>query len=301
MLSAAGCGSDKPEEVVFFNNIILSQEYVEMDPAKSVVVEINEGNGDYALTSTRPEIAVAQMEDGKVNVKGVSPGEACIIVTDKKGVNGLISVLVFGDIQLEAEEITVNAGERIFGLPATASTLKITFGNGNYTVTSDNDVEFVVTGKDIEIKAYEFGTLTATIKDRAGRTKKFKINALDPYASLKNSSSNIYTYSKSGDRFDYASSADAVANNYFMYRRSYYSYIDYQLKIPVAQTLSVGKKTGCTFYFYNYFAPAGDIGTVSSPVPVEVVVLKNDGSRVWMVFFNDEISGTVCRPVLATP
>lgn len=295
-----GCESDGAgREAVFPDNLSLSEQAVELNPAETRQVVVVHGNGRYTAESDDPEIALAKADGEMVAITGVSPGKAHVIVTDSKGIGNFISVWVYGDIQLEAYEIDVSGGDRTLGLPAVPAKLKVLSGNGNYTVTSDGDADFTVAGDEIVIEAYQFGEFTATVMDRTGRTIDFTITSTDPYEDFKTSTDDLYYYEYEGMYLtEYGDPSDEIRNGYFVYNINYYNNsMVYELRIPVRETLSVGQKQDCQFFYVNPYGGT-NAGTPQSPISVNAVVLKNKSSRVWIVFFNDDFNGRVNRPVL---
>lgn len=77
------------------SEIILEEDYANLNITDLKVINILSGNGDYTVTSSDPTIASATIEDdAKINITAINEGNAIITVQDRTGNQTVVTVTV---------------------------------------------------------------------------------------------------------------------------------------------------------------------------------------------------------------
>ena len=292
----SACDDDKlPYQ--FKENVTVDIDNIEVDPGGSGVATIKSGNGNYTVRSTDPSIATATMVGNEISVLGVASGKASIIITDDKGVNGLVNVLVYSDFTIGSPHLDM--------LTNRTENISIVSGNGGYRFeyTEPNiDLGIVedplrgsmiaVTSNDVEI-----ANALVTVYDRTGRSASFTVTVVDPFTVIKNDNTprmEYKTYRREVADEGTNPNGYGVINFYndnttysgyqrFGWRENH-NYRMIEIRIPTTQNLTtLGLKTGgqIKYDFDNY--NAGD-GYISWSNLKSCEVIKYDAPRVWIVF-----------------
>lgn len=135
-------------------------------------VSIVRGNGGYEVTSSKPEVATAELTaDGTILITSLTTGITDVTVTDADGKKAIVKVTVAkGLVELEATEGKVwKVGE--------TSTIAILAGNGGYTVVSDNGniATAEIIDDAVSVTAHATGETVLTVTDKMGIEAKVTI------------------------------------------------------------------------------------------------------------------------------
>lgn len=128
-------------------------------------VSIISGNGGYQVESSDSEVATAELApEGQVLITALTEGIITVTVTDADGNKAPIKVTVCEQL-LELEDIS----ERVWKTGET-STFNIISGNGEYTVSSDNEeiATTTIDGNAVSITGVTAGDAIITITDKMG-------------------------------------------------------------------------------------------------------------------------------------
>lgn len=310
-ISFSSCNDDDDKTPGFNNNVLIDIDDLEMNPGNTMEVNITDGNGKYTVQSSNDEIATATVQDTKIIVNGHNSGTASIIITDDKGVNGLIKVLVYGDLTLASTTLNM--------LVNSTESIKITAGNGRYVVTPSDpsltaSIETNDEGTFVSIKSSDKELTDATIKvsDKAGRSVEIKVNVKDPFTMIKDDATErieFKGYKKvlGATNVEFFNNTTSI-NGYqlFGWQEEQNSEKIFRLVIPLTQDLkTVGAKTGAQilFDFYAY----GDYSYLSRWTVVDTTpatqVLKYDAAsgKTWIVFYytyrGTQYEGVICMKI----
>lgn len=268
---------------VFFKNVEVDKADIELDPNGTGEVVVVGGNGDYTVRSSDEAIATATIEGETISITGHASGKASIIVTDKEKVEQGINVLVYTDVTLEQSAITVDASDPILGTSYSTS-LEITSGNGGYKVECENPfVEASVLDDILTVSVSAIVTdVTAKLVDRTGRSFNFTITSVDHFLAFKANGSleSIFKGVTRNNNTSYPFTGEYVSNKYRFGWAYRWNPEGNFLSIQFPGTLAEGLKTKAQI---SYAKSASDM--TDGYVDLDMLsILKNDGTKVWMVF-----------------
>lgn len=267
---------------VFFKNVEVDKDYIELDPNGTGEVVVKDGNGAYTVRSSDETIATATIEGDKVSITGHASGKASIIVTDQEKVEQGINVLVYTDVTLETSALSVNASDPALGTSFSTS-VEVTSGNGGYKIECDNPyVEAGVVDDILTVSVSAIVTdVSAKLIDRTGRFTTFTITSVDPYLAFK-ADGEIKSVFKGTTRTpsSYYPFVGEYVNGKFHYGWSYsWNPDNTYLSVQFPGTLDVGMKAKAQISYANGSDKSGgyvDLDMLS--------VLQNDGTKVWIIF-----------------
>lgn len=309
--SSTGCSND--DDVVEFNkNVILDIKDIEIDPGEEAIVKITDGNGGYSTRSTNETIATGTVDGANVKIEGHQPGIASLIISDNKGVNSVVKVLVYGNLTLETEVIDI--------LISSSAKIRITSGNGDYRIESLNNnlnvsletdkngtSYIVVNSNDVELTE-----AVITIFDKTMRSASIKVNVKDPYTMIKDDATQriqfrnrIKTLGTAGITFYNDLTTNPGYRTFGWYEATYKNFY---IRIPESIDLKeVGKKAGAQFKYYYYSYTDDDrtyIGSwtaIDADPGLEVIKYDQATGLVWIVFHHTRngatSQGIVCMKI----
>ncbi|NMA75452.1 MAG: hypothetical protein GX963_15175 [Bacteroidales bacterium] len=297
-VAVASC-SDDDETVPFNRNVIVDVNDIELDPGAETTITITDGNGNYQVKSTNDEIATASVTSDKtVIIQAHTSGKASIIITDDKGVNAVVAILVYSELKLETDkmDIAVNSSVKV----------KIIEGNGDYRVTSshpqiqavietDEEGAFVV----INCGDTELTGETVTVFDKTEHQVALIVNVFDPYILIKNDATERIEY---GD----LRKEIGVDNITFykgeitwgtFYRFGWWENNSKTLSfvLPTGTDLTKVGEIGGGQITYNLTGYGeGNQGTWKLVEKTEILKYDKNTNKVWIVFYYNGVRGVVC-------
>ena len=163
----------------------LSTQDLSLTAGTTTTVEITSGNGGYTVSVDKPSIATATLSGTTITIEGVAKGTAKVTLKDKSGQTAEIIVTVWDNLTLSQSSIDI--------CPGNSNTVKITSGNGDYTVSVDkpNIATATLSGTTISIKGEAKGTAKVTVKDKSGQTAEINVKVWDNL-TVSQSSVGIY-------------------------------------------------------------------------------------------------------------
>lgn len=169
-LLVASCG--KEEEIKnITKKIVLDKESVSLLVGQKEKVLIQDGNGDYKITSNNQEVAQVTLTDSALEIEAKAQGEAKITITDKQAQSKELTVMVWESIALEKKEL--------FLAKNATATVVVLAGGGQYQITNDNEsaVQASLEGKSISIKALGVGVANIGVTDvKTQKQESFKVS-----------------------------------------------------------------------------------------------------------------------------
>lgn len=156
----------------YFNLTLSETELIMIKGGEPVEISILNGNGGYQVTSGNEAIVTAELnQSGKILFTAIETGVTDVTVTDADGKTETVKVTVAEGL-LKLEDITGK-----FWKVDETSNIAILSGNGEYTVTSDNELvaTAVIVGNEIKVTGHQKGDAKLTITDRMGLTQTINI------------------------------------------------------------------------------------------------------------------------------
>jgi hypothetical protein len=233
-------------------------------------------------------IAQIYRSNGEAQVKGIRNGQTTLIISDNGGYYKKFPVSVYTTdvLELDMTDAELEAG---LGRTAQCNASVIT-GNGGYTGTTDNTDVTVQVSDDgaIVIKAktkHDTYTAKVTITDVTGLSASINLSVksnMVPFTDAELEaimSTNTRRYYIDGTPFEFITSGTTInkedVNGVVQMGQDFYGY---NVMVTFTGGKSVGKKTDATFT-YNFYS-----GTTYNNEPVELEVIKNDGTNLWGIF-----------------
>ncbi|MBQ6211013.1 MAG: hypothetical protein IJK42_14790 [Prevotella sp.] len=164
-----------------YDALAVSANAVSLKVGESSSVEIISGSGNYTVVSDDEDVAIARIYDNAtIEIKGMSVGTVTITVTDtKSGQTVTIEVTIVEDetpiaLAVSANAVSLKVGE--------SSSVEIISGNGDYTVTSDDEdvaIARVYDNATVRIKGVSVGSATIIVTDtKSGQTATIAVTVM---------------------------------------------------------------------------------------------------------------------------
>lgn len=284
------CGDDKDPATPIQKptDLTFDTDTVKIGVGETEDVHIKTGAGIYRVFSENPNIANAEIVDGKITVKGLDKGYTAIIVSDANDNYKRIPVKsLYKEISVDKKNINVkipigNAKEVV---------VTVLSGNGYYSAIIDSMKVVAlseISDNKITIKALTAGTAKLTITDMMGlkiiipitvetTTTPYDDNELD---LLKNESTIQYTFDGEtviNANSDYYTYLDNKDNDLNLYGWDYYGYLYF--KIWFDGDKSIGKKENSIL---SSKASWDSDGISNQAINFEII--KNDGTNIWAIY-----------------
>lgn len=283
------CNDDEePVQQIEDFELAAEQMRVKIGADNMQAIEVATGAGEYQAYVLDETIARIVEQDGQVYVEGLHNGQTTVIVSDAASRYRRIAVQVYTTENMVLSDTDFNL-EAPLGFNATAAA-SVVEGNGEYTIESDNENvvatideetgEITISGRG---RMQEY-TAVVTVSDCTGITATINVTVVGsttPFTAadleeIKASTDGTLVFD--GDvsvLYRYGNKIAAVQSNGKMrVGIDYYSY--YRVHVEFNGDLSVGVKADGTFssnYDWRY-----------TNQPCDVEVIKNDGTRVWIIF-----------------
>ncbi len=184
-MTFVGCGGDDdtPQEKIIETIKLSQNKDVIMEVGSTKEVTILEGNGEYDVTTNKPNIAVAGISNNKIIITAKSEGDATISITDRKGKTTTLNVKVTP----KAVELRLSVTEKILMEIGTTRIVSITQGNGEYSAKSGNTsiATAEIVNEKITITAKAEGETIITISDKKGKTATLNVKVTPKAVELK--------------------------------------------------------------------------------------------------------------------
>ncbi|MGN0213232.1 MAG: hypothetical protein ACI4AH_00285 [Muribaculaceae bacterium] len=254
-------------------------------------VAVADGNGEYSAFSSNSNIAKAYTDGGKIYVEGVANGKTEVIVTDAASHYAKLPVSIYTTEVMQLD-VTTMEFKHLVGETRTKSG-KVTLGNGEYTIESDNENvtatidfdsgEFSVTAKATN----EVYTATVTVSDCTGISATVAVTVDwtdDPFddaliESVLSKTPYVYYLSYCDTSYSrYGSLANAKqADDTFMYGWDYWGY--YYMKV-YSPSQEEGTYDNCKVEF----SPTWNSSFSRSITNATVRIIKNEDKMLWILF-----------------
>ncbi len=160
-------------------DLAINKKDVSLEVGQTTTVNITAGSGDYMVTSSDKEVAIAENEKGLITIAIVKEGNATVTIKDNKTKQTktikITATAKTTDLEISREDISLEIGK--------TTTVNITAGSGDYTVTSSNKEVAVAENENgaITIAVIKKGNATITIKDnKTGQTKTIEVTSKTP-------------------------------------------------------------------------------------------------------------------------
>ena len=304
------CSDDEPEmpkiipaEVPATPDITVSEASVKAKiGAEPAAINITNGAGEYHAISLNPEIATVEISGDKILVRGVVNGKTEVLITDKAGKTLTVPVQSYTSDELKLDITDIKA-EFLIG-KKTNYTVKVTVGNGDYTIKSDNEnVSVSITAEGVatlSVKAAQ-GTYTAkvTIGDAMGLTAVVTLNITgtdNPFDEayieyIKSLSATIFRFDDGQCYYaSYGGTSSTKTETGYLFSQLYYT--SYGYKVAFDGDCSLGKKENASVYLKDYVG-LDDIWYNTTFTNIELEVIKTDGSAVWLIFKFKDSEGAI--------
>ena len=145
-----------------------------------IIVRLTGGSGTYTVTNSNQNVVTATFQEfengGNIQLHAISAGTATITVTDNKtGDKVSIEETVFKPLELDKTILSLyHIQDKVW--------VKITSGNGSYTVKSSNSnvATATIEGNTVRITAIKNGYATITVTDtQTARTASVAVTVID--------------------------------------------------------------------------------------------------------------------------
>ena len=254
-------------------------------------VTVANGNGEYSAFASNTAVAKAYTEGGKVYVEGVANGKTDVVVTDAAGRYAKLPVSIYTTDVMQLD-VTAMEFKHLVGETRT-KTGKVTLGNGEYTIASDNENvkasidydsgEFSITAKALN----DLYTATVTVSDCTGISETVEVtvdwtddpfdDALIETILAKTPYEYFLSYSDTS-MSRYGSVANAKqADGTFMFGWDYWGY--YYMKL-YAPSQEVGTYENCKLEF----SPSWSSSFTRNISDAQVKILKSENKMLWIAF-----------------
>ena len=283
------CNDDEePVQQIEDFELAAEQMRVKIGADNMQAIEVATGAGEYQAYVLDETIARIVEQDGQVYVEGLHNGQTTVIVSDAASRYRRIAVQVYTTENMVLSDTDFNL-EAPLGFNATAAA-SVVEGNGEYTIESDNENvvatideetgEITISGRG---RMQEY-TAVVTVSDCTGITATINVTVVGsttPFTAadleeIKASTDGTLVFD--GDvsvLYRYGNKIAAVQSNGKMrVGIDHYSY--YRVHVEFNGDLSVGVKADGTF--------SSNYGWRYTNQPCDVEVIKNDGTRVWIIF-----------------
>lgn len=133
------CSDDDDPSVPAEEELVVPSEVTRVKIGELAALPVISGNGDYQAWSLDPSVCeVVKGDDGACYIEGYKNGNTSVIVSDAAGLYKKIAVSVY---TTETMELSHTALEFVtpLGFSSTNRECHVVLGNGEYTITSDNE------------------------------------------------------------------------------------------------------------------------------------------------------------------
>jgi hypothetical protein len=247
-------------------------------------LEVAQGGGEYNVFSLNDEIAKVETSGEKILIEGIANGKTAIVVSDKNGFYKKLPVQVYTTDKIELKDYSLEL-TTMLGRPGTVTTA-VLLGNGAYQATSDNT--------NVQASVSEDGTITIagtskpelltaniTVTDASALSAAIVLTVKSSTTlsdkdleSIKSTNTKRYYYLNNSNAF--GTYYNKLDNGQQLYGWDYYGI--YYYKLWYTGDKSVGKKQDAKFSYYYFGQPE------LSEEPVDVEIIKNDGTNIWVIF-----------------
>ena len=191
-LFATGLFSSCEENEPSYTNLTIETEAltINLDETAEGSFRITQGNGNYKVTSSNPEVATAIVSGDEVKVTGLQYGNATLTITDWAKQSSSVKVVVDQEQELAMK---TSSTSMFFG---ESKTLEVYSGNGGYSITSsDGAVATATISEDgkVNITAITPGTATLTVKDKRNKTAEISVKVIKKLIVDNSSAINYMT------------------------------------------------------------------------------------------------------------
>lgn len=188
-VSFTACDDDDPvDEPVYVipgqgqPDITLTSDVIDVKigAENKAALPVEQSGENVKAFSLNPEIAEIVVENGVPYIQAIKPGVADVVISDADNAYKNLTVHSYQN------ELTLNQNsvstEALYATPATISGVKITSGNGDYVITSNNNLVTATVDQetgDLTIKAggdLEAYTATVTVTDISGLSASVDVN-----------------------------------------------------------------------------------------------------------------------------
>jgi len=269
--------------------IKLDAEKADIVVSQATSITIVDGAGEYKAFSANTDVATVEMEGAVLHVTGVALGNTNIVVTDAQDNYLLLPVVShYETLAIDREKIEV-------AMPlGWTKTVKcpITEGNLGYEVTTESeDIEVSIEAPStLVVKGIKECTTTVHLIDSYGLEMDIPVEVKTstvPFTDqdkedLKNKSENLVAFDR-----------QVVDSNYYRYRMLVkcednlstigFTHWSESYLIYFSGDLTPGVKSGATIDLNLYDWTFPSVEYEDEPVTCEV--LKNDGTKIWLIFY----------------
>lgn len=164
--------------------LVLFKDKITIKEGENIIVDIYSGNGDYKLTSSKPEVAKVELHDRSIAISAIKEGITEITVSDKLDQKATLTVEV--DSRLEPLYLS-NPEDSDLDILNTDTPVNVPFGGGNggFVVSRTSYVTATINEetKEIQIvpKSISRGIDKLTVTDRYGQVLNFNIVVDHPF------------------------------------------------------------------------------------------------------------------------
>lgn len=302
----ASCSdSDDTPTHDFPQNVITDVTQVAGEPGDQFVVKILESNGNnLTVTSSDPTIVTATIVGKDLQIDLLQGGRASIIITDEKGIKSSVGVHIYGDLLLDTYDLELPFSATPHQLSKLAGKVDIVEGNEGYNAVS-NDPRITAKIESGAVVVEALGLLavdevtTVKVTDLRGKTKTLSVKMGYKTILDDSESRNVYkntTIKNTGSASIYEYFAEEITPGayHYGYSRKGTSALSYNIQVWFPGDLTVGLKSPAEF---RYGLSMSDRTADNIPLP-SVRVLKNDGTKVWIMFCNGNEIGYIVGPAI---
>ncbi|MCC8035903.1 MAG: hypothetical protein LIO77_08265 [Rikenellaceae bacterium] len=291
------CSSDNTVDEFTKIDLTVESEMVEFtSPGLNSTVDIISGNGGYRIDVYPENPSINASVDGNtIYIQALDYGPSDIVITDQEGVHGHIQVMVYGQVILSEYRFTgLTSDDSYFNFGVKSSDFRIEFGKPDFTLTTDSDIGIVRNGNKVELVPYEGGDLTVRVTDALGFYAEVELEVTDRFGDFKASTDEIFTFTGMS-----ISSSSVKTDDHRIENGEYVFHSDFnnintgalsnylELRFPVSEGLEVGGKDDAKLTY-----ALSSFGGAMVPYTINVLakVIKNEGGKIWIVYYNESLS-----------
>lgn len=286
-LTFTACSSDDDPVVVEESKALLvDTDTLEMDVSATATFNITDGGGTYKVFSENTDVITADIDNNTVTVTSLKKGKTGVVISDAQG-NYKRVIVQSMYMTMALDKDVVNIGMKL-GHTDGSATVKVTAGNGGYTVVVDDALiaEASVHNDEIVITAKKEGSTKMTVTDMMGLTKTLDVKVTEtdiPYTDEEKQeivSTIDYDMTEwdgnTGDQWGEYSVQKSGEDHVVTW--DYYG--SYYIRFNIGADLSEGIKQNCKVTLKtDWWGPEKSYDNVT------VEILKNNGSRIWGIAY----------------